>query len=50
MLVADAKAHTGGETPHGAGTVELDGIDKGFDHQHRMPVTNLPITREPIQG
>jgi len=29
---------------------ELSRIDEGFDHQHRMAVTNLPIAREPIQG
>src|ERR1700726_4774579 len=31
-------------------TAELGDIDEGFDHQHRMAVTGLPIGGKPIQG
>src|SRR5271157_6026869 len=31
-------------------TAELGDIDEGFDHQHRMAVSALPIGGKPIQG
>src|SRR5207249_11748628 len=31
-------------------TAELGNIDEGFDHQHRMAVSALPIGGKPIQG
>ena len=31
-------------------TAELGNIDEGFDHQHRMAVTSLPIGGKAIEG